>query len=88
MLVSKQEDIVMQPGDSIECIMGTATVFINPGTSTPAYVLTSQPPLHKPGKFVKELVLTENVFLPKLRGTPFVAGDIGNVNSGGTHTTR
>lgn len=88
MLITGTQELDLNLGDSIKCVLGTAAAYINPGSPAGAYILTSTLPLQNNGKYVKELVLDANTTRSIDRGSIHVTDDIGNIQLGGTGTVR
>lgn len=88
LVVTGRQEIHMNIGDSIKCISGTAVAYINPGSPAGAYILTPKPPLNNNGKYKTLLNITLETTRDIHRGSIHSVEDIGNIQLGGTATSR
>jgi len=85
---AKSQDLKLQFGDTIKCVSGTAAVLINPGSLAGMFILCPQVPPGSDAKVRTELEINDETTKAIHRGKITFAKDIGNVQLGGTATTR
>ena len=86
--VAKSQDLKLQFGDKIKCVSGTAGVLINPGSPSGMFVLCPQVHPGSDAKVRTELEIDDETIKAIHRGAISATKDIGNIQLGGTATTR
>ncbi len=88
MVFMKTEDLQLEMGDAIKCVVGKAFAMINPGTAAGGFVLTTTPSPAANGKEVTLLRINEDTVRSISRGSIQVSSDIGATNTSAEAATR
>ncbi|MBX7061739.1 MAG: hypothetical protein K1X52_08775 [Pyrinomonadaceae bacterium] len=86
--VASGQNLVLDFGDRLKAVQGTAVVMMNPGTRACAFILTPQLPPNADWKCRTELEIDEESTRMILRGEIYVRQDIGNTTRATSDTTR
>ena len=88
MVFTKTEDLQLEMGDAIKCVVGNAFAMINPGTAAGGYVLTTTPTPTANGKELTVLRINEETVRSISRGSIQFSSDIGATNTSAEAATR
>ncbi len=88
LVITAQRDLIVDFGDSIRCISGTAVAMMNPGTRAGAFILTTKVPRGQEYKYRTDLEISGKTLCVIERGEIVTGQDIGTVMTATAAATR